>query len=182
MSNIGEEIVGCYLQDIVGCNFVQYNLHHPDVQGEIDVIGLDMEKQVVYICEVVTHVVTGLLYTKNKLPVNVEKLMSKFEKDIKYARDHFKGFKQIFMLWSPIVKSAGRSAKLNQMKDVQEVKRRLKSRFKVNLDLVINERYLTCLEQLREFAGRETKAHTSSVLRLMQIEEKTRKHVRKIQR
>ena len=131
MSNIGEEIVGCYLQDIMGCSFVQYNLHHPDVQGEIDVIGLDMNNRTVYLCEVATHVVTGLLYTKNNLPVNVEKLMAKFEKDIRHARSHFKGFKHVFMLWSPIVKYAGRSAKLNQMKDVQEVKQRLKTRFRV---------------------------------------------------
>ena len=38
MQNIGEEIAGEYLKVIKGCEFIEYNLHTPDVQGEIDVI------------------------------------------------------------------------------------------------------------------------------------------------
>jgi hypothetical protein len=34
--NIGEELVGSYLQHIRGCDFIQKNLFIPDVQGEID--------------------------------------------------------------------------------------------------------------------------------------------------
>lgn len=182
MSNVGEEIVGCYLQEILGCSFVQYNLHHPDVQGEIDVIGLDIENRRLYVCEVVTHLITGILYTKNSIPDNVKRLLTKFENDIQYAREHFDDFEHVFMLWSPIVKPAGQAAKHNQMKDVQKVARLLKSRFEVDLHLVINERYLSCLKEIRAFARKETKALVSPVLRLMQIEEKLEKHVQVLER
>jgi hypothetical protein len=38
--NIGEEICGEWLRHVKGCEFVQYNVRTPDVQGEIDVIGM----------------------------------------------------------------------------------------------------------------------------------------------
>ena len=40
MQTPGEELVGEYLRHIRGCEFVQYNLQTSEVQGEIDVIGL----------------------------------------------------------------------------------------------------------------------------------------------
>jgi spore maturation protein CgeB len=86
------------------------------------------------------------------------------------------------MLWSPIVKPAGQAAKYNQMKDVQEVVHQIKSEFGVDLQLVINETYLNYLQKLREFARTETKALASPVLRLMQIEEKLKKHIRVLER
>ncbi len=46
--NVGEEICGEWLGHVKGCEFVQYNLRTPDVQGEIDVIGI--EHRTVY-CE-----------------------------------------------------------------------------------------------------------------------------------
>jgi Holliday junction resolvase-like predicted endonuclease len=50
--NIGEEIVMAYLQYIKGCEFIQSNLYTPDVQGEIDVIGIDIDNKKIYVCEV----------------------------------------------------------------------------------------------------------------------------------
>ena len=41
--NIGEELVAAYLQHIKGCAFTQQNLRTPDVQGEIDVTGMDTD-------------------------------------------------------------------------------------------------------------------------------------------
>jgi len=75
MNNIGEEICGCYLQEVLGCDFVQYNLHHRTVQGEIDVIGINIDnnERTVYICEVVTHTKTGLRYTKGGQSDNVSR-------------------------------------------------------------------------------------------------------------
>ena len=43
MQNIGEEIVGEYLKILRGCDFVEYNLYTPDVQGEIE--GINRLKQ-----------------------------------------------------------------------------------------------------------------------------------------
>ena len=40
--NLGEEITAAYLQYIKGCEFIQKNLYTPDVQGEIDVVGINL--------------------------------------------------------------------------------------------------------------------------------------------
>ena len=64
--NIGEEICGSYLKYIKKCDFVDYNINTTGSvgQGEIDVIGIDQSKKIVYVCEVAVHIATGLQYTK----------------------------------------------------------------------------------------------------------------------
>ena len=64
MQTPGEELVGEYLRHIHGCEFVQYNLQTPDVQGQIDVIAINISERLLYVCEVAIHLVTGLLYVK----------------------------------------------------------------------------------------------------------------------
>ncbi len=103
--NIGEEIATAYLKYIKDCEFIQTNLYIPDVQGEIDVVGIDINNKTVYVCEVAVHLITGLQYVKNKRPNNVEKLYEKFCKDIDYTNKYFPDYKKIFMIWSPIVKN-----------------------------------------------------------------------------
>ena len=49
MQNPGEEITGEYLKVILGCDFVEYNLYTPDIQGEIDVVGINAKEKIVYI-------------------------------------------------------------------------------------------------------------------------------------
>jgi Holliday junction resolvase-like predicted endonuclease len=46
--NVGEEIAGLYLQIERGCDFIQYNLYTPDVQGEIDVVAGNFTDRTVY--------------------------------------------------------------------------------------------------------------------------------------
>ena len=53
--NIGEEICGEWLRHVRHCEFVQYNLKTPGVQGETDVIGISLAKRTVYVCEVGIH-------------------------------------------------------------------------------------------------------------------------------
>ena len=60
MQNIGEELAGEYLKIVKGCDFVEYNLYTPDIQGEIDVVGIDVRSKKIYICEVAIHLITGL--------------------------------------------------------------------------------------------------------------------------
>lgn len=57
--NIGEEIVAAYLQYVKHCEFIQQNLFTPDVQGEIDVVGINLEPKEIYVCEVAIHLTTG---------------------------------------------------------------------------------------------------------------------------
>lgn len=180
MQNPGEEIVGEYLKHFLNCDFVEYNLYTPDVQGEIDVVGINPKHKIVYICEVATHLVTGLQYVKERHPDNVSRFTKKFRKNIQYANKYFEGYEKHFMLWSPVVKNQGVGAKNNQTRDIEEIQKNLRTEFGVELEPIVNQAYLSCLLQLREYAARETKELKSPILRLMQIEEKLTKHVSKL--
>jgi len=177
MHNIGEAIVGAYLQHIRNCEFVQYNLHPPDVQGEIDVIGINTRERIIYVCEAAVHLITGLQYVKERRPDNIARFLKKFEKDIEYARKYFGDYRQVFMLWSPIVKNQRDGAKYNQVRDVEEIQRRLGEVHGVQLELVINERFAQCLADLRAFARNQSQELMSPVMRLMRIEEKLTMHL-----
>ncbi|MCH8998479.1 MAG: hypothetical protein IID48_09485 [Proteobacteria bacterium] len=180
MQNIGEEITGDYLKIVKGCDFIEYNLYTPDVQGEIDVVGIDIKNKRLYVCEVAIHLVTGLQYVKNDQPDNVDRFVKKFTKNIDYAEKYFGDHEKHFMLWSPIVKNSSPTSKNNQLNDVTQVKQILEKKFGYSLELIINEEYRKCLDQIRDFARSETKELKSPVLRLMQIEEKLNAHLEKL--
>ena len=123
--NIGEEICGEWLRHVEECEFIQYNLKTPDVQGEIDVIGLNMKTRTVYACEVAIHLTTGLQYVKDnqrrQCTSNCER--PRFRKDVAYVRSNFEGYCQRFMFWS-----AG----------LYEIKRRGQST--INLRMLLDDR------------------------------------------
>ena len=178
--NIGEELVADYLRYIKKCEFVEKNLYTEDVQGEIDVVGIDLKTKTVYLCEVAIHLITGLQYTLDKKPNNVNKLTEKFSKDIEYARKYFpqtSGYKYHFMLWSPIVKDTSDKAKYNQFNDVKQVQENIFNNYTEHIEAVINEDFLKRLDELKEYAITETKEIKSAVVRLYQIEDKTRKYL-----
>jgi hypothetical protein len=176
--NIGEEIVSAYLEYIKHCEFTQKNLNTPDVQGEIDVVGIDLEGKTIYLCEVAIHLTIGLQYVKNNKPNNIEKLVEKFSKDIEYAKKYFQDYKIHVMLWSPVVKETP-NAKHNQMDDVRLIKSKIMEKYGIDVELIINEKFLLCLEDLRNYARMETKDIKSPVIRLMQVEEYLKKHIKK---
>ena len=180
MQNIGEEIAGEYLKVIRGCGFVQYNFYTPDTQGEIDVVGIDIKTKTLYICEVATHLETGLQYTKNRQPDNVRRFKAKFEKNITYAQNHMPEYTPIFMLWSPIVKNPQKRAKHNQTRDLHEIQAYINEKHNLEIELVVNDKFEEYLQQLRNYALNETKELKSPVLRLMQIEEKLKKHLQRL--
>jgi hypothetical protein len=84
--NVGEQLVSSYLRYIRKCDLIQTNLYTVDVQGEIDVVRINLAERNVYVCEVAIHLTTGLQYVKDKRPNNVNKLVEKFTRDIAYAR------------------------------------------------------------------------------------------------
>ena len=182
MENIGETLVGDYLKVILGCDFVEFNLYTPDVQGEIDVVGINAKDKKIYICEVATHLVTGLRYvnSKEKISDNVGRFVKKFKNNIAYAKKYFPEYTQQFMLWSPIVKDPKTGTKFNQTKDIDEIVTELLKQFQVNIEVFSNKRYMDCLIELREYARKETKELKSPVLRLFQIEEKLSEHLKKL--
>ncbi len=179
--NIGEEISGTYLKVCKNCDFVEYNLYTTEVQGEIDVVGIDTKNKKVFICEVAIHLETGIQYTKNNQPDNYNRFVKKFEKDITYANNRFdKSYEKTYMLWSPIVKNQKKTAKHNQLNTLKEVQKHIKENYNVDLQLIINQTFMDCLDELRTYAGKQTVELKSPILRLMQIEYKLGQHLKKL--
>jgi Holliday junction resolvase-like predicted endonuclease len=176
--NIGEEICGEWLRHIKGCEFIQYNLKTSDVQGEIDVIGLNMKNREVYACEVAVHLVTGLQYNKNSQPDNVKKLTAKLKRDVDYVRQNFPDYKHIFMLWSPVVRNQKIGSKYNQISDVNNIAVNLLSERKAAIEMIINKKFHTALQELRVVASAITKELDSSVMRFLQVEVRLAKHLK----
>lgn len=178
--NIGEEIVAAYLQYIKQCEFTQQNLYTPDTQGEIDVVGINLKTKKLYVCEVAIHLTTGLMYVKNGKTNNVNKLTEKLSKDIEYAQKYFPDYEKHFMFWSPVVKFAGKKAKNNQMRDIDQIRKNIDKKYKVKIEFIINESFDSCLKEMKEYAKKETKELKSIVLRYMQIEAYLEKHLKNI--
>ena len=178
MQNIGEEIVGAYLQHIKGCEFIQFNLPLLMRQGEIDVLGIDIKEKTLYVCEVAVHV-QGLQYVKDRSPDNINRFTAKFRKNAEYAQSRFGNYNARYMLWSPIVRISGKSAKHNQMRDVLQIQKNLRKEG-ISVELIVNHQFHNCLLELRNIARKETRECKSPVLRLMQIEEYLQKHIAKI--
>jgi hypothetical protein len=178
--NIGEEICGEWLRHVKGCEFIQYNLKTPDVQGEIDVIGLNMKTRTVYACEVAIHLTTGLQYVKDKQPDNVGRLTAKFRKDVAYVRSNFEGYDHRFMLWSPIVRNQKTGAKHNQLAHIAEIAKILESEIHAKIELVINWQFKEALKALRKKAGETSPELDSFVMRYLQVEERLDAHLRSV--
>ncbi len=179
MQNTGEEIVGEYLKLVKGCDFIEYNFYTPDVQGEIDVVGINIKLKSIYLCEVAVHLVTGLQYgnPKTKRPDNVNRFVKKFSKNIEYANKYFNKYKKYFMLWSPVVKNQ-KAAKYNQCDDIKEIVATIKNKYNVKIEPVINSTFKAALSELRTYAAKETKELKSPVMRYLQIEERLARHLR----
>ena len=177
MINVGEQLVSSYLRYIRDCDFTQVNLYTIESRGEIDVVGLNMAEQRVYICEVAIHLTTGLKYER---PNNVQKLTDKFARNIDYARKYLREYSQHFMLWSPIVKDTKGKPENNQIRHLEEIKANIKERYEIDIECIVNQKFQECLSELRDYAKKETKALQCPVLRLMQIEESLNVHVTKL--
>lgn len=177
--NIGEELVAAYLQHIVGCEFIQQNLYTIETQGEIDVVGLKLKTKSVYICEVAIHLTTGLQYTFEKRPNNANKLTEKVSRDIDYTRKYLPDYKAHYMLWSPVVKSRKDESEYDQIKHLDTVHTNIFKAYGETLELIINSKFFSCLQQLRHEARRTSANLKSPVMRMLQVEEKLLKYAPK---
>lgn len=72
LTDIGEYVVGAYLQLKLDCDVVDYNARPPGggLQGleELDVIGLNLKTRTAYLCEVTTHI-RGLQYGDQRVTI-----------------------------------------------------------------------------------------------------------------
>lgn len=156
LTDVGEYIVGAYLQLIEKCDFVDYNVRPPGGGltglGELDVVGLSFQKDTVFLCEVTTHI-RGVLYKDNK--ETVDRVRRKTERQRKFAQDHLKNFKKHrFMFWSPVVPVGYITKGLAEIK---------------GLELVINGEYKHRVEELMELAKRTTHDAKNPFFRMLQI-------------
>jgi hypothetical protein len=149
MQNIGEEIVGQYLKYCKHCEFVEYNINTTETQGEMDVVGINIENRQIFVCEVSVHLETGLQYTKNNKPDNINRLTNKFSKDIEYAKKYFPDFTIIAMFWSPIIKNTKEGSKYNQNFDLSQQEKIIKEKYDKKIIMVTNIEYMNALNELR---------------------------------
>ncbi|MDM0119013.1 hypothetical protein [Variovorax arabinosiphilus] len=177
--NVGEQLVSSYLRYIRKCDFIQTNLYTVGVQGEIDVVAINLKERKVYVCEVAVHLTTGLQYVRDKRPNNVKKLVEKFVRDIDYARQYLADYEHHFMLWSPVVKDSQGKAEYNQLGHLEEVQRQLNDTMGVRLEVVINEKFASALHELRTFAGKQSSELQCPLMRLLQIEELLGRHMKR---
>lgn len=179
--NIGEEITAAYLRVIKKCDFIQLNFQTPDVQGEIDVMGINLAEKKLYVCEVAIHLTSGLRYVRDKRPNTVIKFIEKFTRDIEYARQYFPDYAQHYMLWSPVVKTAKEDAKENQVAFVAQVQDKIQATFGLRIEAVINRQFQDKLSELRKYAAAQTEELKSPVLRYLQVEEYLSSHLRRME-
>jgi len=161
-SDIGELMVGAYLKIIKECDFVDYNVRPPGggLEGlnELDVLGLDFKNGVAYLCEVTTHI-RGLLYKDNR--ATVERVKTKYERQKEYARKYLSSFPaRHFMFWSPVVPKGYITGELEKIG---------------GLELIINEKYAQCIDQLKEKARELTNDLGNPFFRMLQILERLRR-------
>ena len=175
MENPGERLVGDFLRHIKGCDFVDFNVYTKRTQGEIDVVGLNHEKKEAFICEVVTHLITGIRYVKNGQDVSTDRLIKKFLEDIEYGKGAFAGYAVHYMLWAPVVRHSEGKPEYNQQ--LTSVEAKVKAETGIQIILVVNRDYINAIKALRDFARDETKELKSPIMRFLQIEEWSRKNL-----
>jgi len=161
LTDIGEFIVGAYLQLIENCDFIDYNVRPPGGGmkglGELDVIALNFKSNTAYLCEVTTHI-RGLRYVSNQ--ETITRIIKKHERQKEYANQYLKNIKNhIFMFWSPVVPRGYITEHLDEIQ---------------GLDLIINGEYKKRIEQLQLLAKNSTYDAQNPFFRMLQIMEHMR--------
>jgi len=160
LTDVGEFLVGAYLQLKLDCDVVDYNVRPPGggLGGleEMDVVGLNLKSHRAYLCEVTTHI-RGLLYKSNK--ATVERIAKKHERQKRYGSKYLKDFRCQYMFWSPVVPVGFITEGLGRIP---------------SLELAINSEYRRRVEELRILAGSITHDARNPVFRVLQILEHMR--------
>jgi len=148
MPEVGELVVGAYLQLVRNCRFVLYNQRPEgggiEGLGELDVVGI--ADDAVYVCEVTTHIL-GM-----DVP-SARRIAKKFQRQKKYASGHFKDHEKVFEIWSPVIAS-GPLAILRALP---------------GLRIVCNEDYARRIAVLQNRARTMSSQTGNDAFRLMQI-------------
>lgn len=156
LTDVGEYLVGAYLQLHEACDVVDYNVRPPGggLQGlsELDVMGFNFKTNSVFICEVTTHI-RGALYKNNQ--ETVSRIAKKHARQQAYASQYLSDFRNIhYQFWSPVVPKGYITEHLGRID---------------TLELIINGEYKKRIEQLLELASKETHDARNPVFRVFQI-------------
>lgn len=155
LTDIGEYIVGAYLQLKLDCDVVDYNVRPPGggLQGleELDVVGLNLKTKTAYLCEVTTHI-RGLLYVDNK--TTIERVTKKHERQRQYGAKYLQDFQCQYMFWSPVVPVGALTKGLAELP---------------NLQCIINGEYKRRINELLTLAEATTHDARNPVFRVLQI-------------
>ena len=163
-AEIGELVVGAYLKEVLGCDFVDYNVRPPGggrtAQFEFDILGLHFRDGTAILCEVATHL-NGLNYGGKTNQDTLNKIARKHQRQRDYASTHLGNFRRHrFMLWSPRVPVGFLTDRLAQI---------------AGLELMINVDYGCAVDALRKRAGATTRVTGNAFFRALQIMEHLRR-------
>jgi hypothetical protein len=160
ITDIGEFIVGAYLQLKLDCDVVDYDVRPPGggLKGleELDVVGLNFKAHKAYLCEVTTHI-RGLQYGDNA--ATVARVTQKHERQKWYGENYLHDFSCEYMLWSPVVPIGYITDRLVLLRE---------------LELVINGEYKRRVEELKVIAKETTHDARNPFFRVLQILEHMR--------
>lgn len=162
MTDIGEYIVGAYLQEVKGCEYVNYSVRFPGggIEGlsELDVIGFNFSGKSVFMCEVTTHI-GGTNY--GNTGKTITKITQKYNTQKRYAGKYLTpSFTQLhYMFWSPYVPDGLITSGLGSIS---------------GLELVINKEYTKAIEELRQKAKKASYQTGNPAFRMFQIIERLR--------
>jgi hypothetical protein len=156
---MGESLVGAYLRYGEACDFVVYGTQ-TEGQGEIDVIGFQVEQQRVWLCEVATHL-DGLLYGSAGAGGTIAKVRQKVERAVVFGDRMFPGQEKRFEWWSP---KAGPALSAHFAAVGEEL-----SSAETKVHFIVNDEYAERVRLLFERAKKGTKATPESFFRSLQI-------------
>jgi len=163
---LGEEICGNYLQFILGCDFVKYNVRTGNKQEEIDVIGIKLAEKKLFVCEVATHT-SGFSYGSGGQNDVDNKISKKFNACINYIDNEFLEFDYELMLWTPKLTTKVNTSIRGQL---NKAVKSIESRKGKIVKIICNEEYAQKLVELKEYARNQSHNHDSTIMRIYQIE------------
>lgn len=155
LTDIGEYIVGAYLQLRLDCDVVDYNVRPPGggLPGleELDVVGLNLKTRTAYLCEVTTHI-RGLQYGVQR--ATIERVRKKYHRQQQYGAKYLSDFSREHMFWSPVVPTGFLTDSLSEL---------------AGLQCVINGEYKRRIGELQALAADTTHDARNPVFRMLQI-------------
>ncbi|MDA0525445.1 hypothetical protein [Methanococcoides alaskense] len=164
-TQVGEYIVGAYLQIIEKCDFVGYNVKPQSggIEGlsEFDVLGLRFSDEAAFMCEITTHL-NGPNYGSN-YDVTINKIKNKYGRQKEYADKYLDNFSnKRFMFWSPVVPNGRMTTELEYLGND-------------DLECIFNAEYTKLIDELRDIAKKEKKDTGNPFFRTLQILEHLRR-------